>query len=68
MRYGDRLLMIAGRKDVSIRKVAMRAGVDEETLYAHCMGRQHPTLRTAMRTAKALGVTMDELLEGVDVV
>lgn len=64
---GERVVRLRGDRNLSAAELAGRAGMDANYLWRIESGRQNLSLRNVARLAKALGVTLSALLEGVDV-
>ena len=65
---GERVLRLREERELAPYQLAGLAGMDANYLWRIEAGRQNLSLRTAARLAKALGVTLSQLFEGVDVV
>lgn len=63
----DRVVLLRGERGLSPAELAELAGMDANYLWRIESGRQNLSLRNVARLAKALGVTLSVLLEGVDV-
>ena len=51
-------------KGYTQKKLAQRSGCTEASICKYARGERTPTLKTAKRIAKALGVTIDDLIKG----
>jgi DNA-binding XRE family transcriptional regulator len=49
---------------MTCRELGAKAGVNGSTIFAYECGRVLPSLTVAVRLAKVLGISMDELTEG----
>ena len=50
---------------MTCREMGAKAGVSGSTIFAYECGRVLPSLTVAVRLAKVLGISMDELTEGM---
>jgi transcriptional regulator with XRE-family HTH domain len=65
---GERVLQLREERGLAPYQLAGLAGMDQNYLWRIEAGRQNLSLRTAARLAKALGVTLAQLFEGVNVI
>ena len=63
---GARVIRLREERDLAPQQLADLAGMDANYLWRIEQGRQNLSLRNIARLAKALGVTISELLEGID--
>ena len=66
MRLGKRLRFIMVERDLNQDGLAEACGIQRPTVNKYISGKINPTLRTLLKMADALGMTVSELLEGVD--
>ena len=65
-RLAARIVSLREKKGWSQRELAIRLNSPSPSVVGHWeIGRQMPSLVMAARMAKAFGITLDELLEGV---
>jgi transcriptional regulator with XRE-family HTH domain len=63
--FARRLAALRGRANLSRDQLAKLSGVSADTVQSLEQGRvTNPTLRTVLRLASGLGVTVGELIEG----
>lgn len=60
-RFGERLRELREAKGVTAYRLAQLAGVSRQTLSSIEVGRADPSWDTAIRVARALGISLDEL-------
>ena len=63
---GRRVIDLRGRDGLTLDQLAKRAGMDRNYLWRIEEGRQNLSFRNVARLAKALGVTLSELVDGID--
>jgi len=63
---GNNIHRILNDRKLSQRDLASMAGIVYHTLSAYVTGRCIPSIWALYKIAKALGVTTDELLKGID--
>jgi transcriptional regulator with XRE-family HTH domain len=59
--FGARLKLLRERQHLSTTRLAHRAGIDFMQIHRYEKGKTQPTLDSAVRIARALGITVDEL-------
>ena len=64
--FGVRLTQYRERMNLSMSQLASRAGVDYMQVYRYEKGQSAPSLDTAIRMAKVLRVSLDELATGTE--
>jgi transcriptional regulator with XRE-family HTH domain len=66
MSFGQHLQKLRGEAGVSRRELARRAGVPESTLRSWESDRGFPGLQALLELARALGLPVERLAEGVE--
>jgi transcriptional regulator with XRE-family HTH domain len=64
--FGRNVSRIRGEKNFSQDKLAEKANLDRTYLSGIERGVRNPGIKTVLRVARALGVTVDQLCKGVD--
>lgn len=62
---GKRIAALRKAKNWSTEKLAAEAGISFASVYAYENGKREPKITQVMNVARALGVTLDQLLDGV---
>ena len=62
---GVKLQNARSKAGMTCREMGAKAGVSGSTIFAYECGRVLPSLTVAVRLAKILGISMDELTEGM---
>ena len=62
---GVKLRKARNQAGMTCRELGARANVNGSTIFAYECGRVLPSLPVAVRLAKVLGISMDELTEGM---
>ena len=60
----NNIKLLMKSKGYTQKKLAQRSGCTEASICKYVRGERTPTLKTAKRIAKALGVTIDDLIKG----
>lgn len=63
---GERIVAVRKRVDVGQAECARGAGIDKSSMFRIEQGDQNLTVETLARIAIALGVTLDELVIGIE--
>lgn len=64
MTIGENMKMARLRKWVTQKELSERSGVHVNSIGAYERGKSTPTVETACKLAKALGMTLDEYVNG----
>lgn len=62
---GTKLRKARNQAGMTCREMGAMAGVNGSTIFAYECGRVMPSLTVAVRLANALGISIDELTEGM---
>lgn len=64
--FGKRLAKLIGSKGITRREFARQSGVSEVSISLYITKNRVPKTKNALAIAKALGISLDELLDGVN--
>lgn len=64
---GDNIYRLRMKKGLSIRLLALNAGLDERQLYRIENSEQKASILSVIKIAKALNIGLDELIKGEDI-
>ena len=64
--FGRNISVELIRREMTQKQLANQIGIHPESLSRYCTGKREPRISWVYKIAKALGCTIDSLLEGCD--